>query len=149
MNRYDDEFNSVPSVFAPEKYYYKSSILMNGLPCYVVGAVILGLGILFLFFRYFIVALLKKSKSTITVTRFRRNFFLSTAGVGILLYIAGMIVSLQGTMSYKYFSLSAYCLMIFNSTALRASQSSLKDNGRSITIMTETFKQISDSINVD
>ena len=76
---------------------------MNGLPCYVVGAVILGLGILFLFFRYFIFALLKKSKSVIHVSRFRRNFFLSAAVIGILLYIAGMFVSLTGTMSYKYF----------------------------------------------
>lgn len=103
MNRYDDQFNSVPTVFAPEKNYYKSSILMNGLPCYVVGAVILGLGILLLFFRFFIFALLKKSKSMVIVSRFKRNFFLSAAGVGILLYIAGMIVSLQGTMTYKYF----------------------------------------------
>ena len=39
--------------------------------------------------------------------------------------------------------------MLVNSTTLRSSQNSLKDNGKSITIMAEGFKQISDSINVD
>ena len=52
FTRYDSHFDSVPKVFAPEQDYYESSILVLGLPFYVVGAVIMFIGLLFCIFRY-------------------------------------------------------------------------------------------------
>ena len=75
---------------------------MNGLPLYIIGGIVLFFGLLFFFFRYILVAFTKKELRPLIVTRFTRLFYLGVAIVGLLLFFSGMIVSLAGSMDYKY-----------------------------------------------
>ena len=102
FTRYNSHFDSVPKVFAPEQDYYENSILVLGLPLYVIGAVIMFIGLLFCIFRYgFGICGGRKSKTMPNVTRFGRHCTLVLAGIGLTLWFCGTITAIVGASKYK------------------------------------------------
>lgn len=102
FSRYNSHFDSVPKVFAPEQDYYENSVLVEGLPFYIIGAVIMFIGLLFCIFRYgFGICGGRKSKAVISITRFARNCTLAMAGVGLTLWFCGAIVAIVGACKYR------------------------------------------------
>lgn len=120
---------------------------MNGLPLYIIGGIVLFFGLLFFFFRYILVAFTKKELRPLIVTRFTRLFYLGVAIVGLLLFFSGMIVSLTGSMDYKYVLLITL-IKTKISKSLKDTQSSLKNNGQSVEDKTVEFNTFSTQINV-
>lgn len=102
FTRYDSHFDPVPKVFAPEKDYYKSSILLLGLPFFLIGTVIMFIGLLFCIFRYGLgICGGRKSKNIAVLSRFSRNFTFVLTGLGSTLWFIGTIIALTGALKYK------------------------------------------------
>ena len=100
--RYDSHFDSVPKVFAPEQDYYESSIVILGLPVYIIGSVIMFIGLLFCIFRYgFGICGGRKTTGVVRITRFMRNCTLVMVVIGLTLWFTGAIISIVGNSKYK------------------------------------------------
>ena len=94
----------MPKTFALEQDYYKSSILALGIPFFLIGGIIMFIGILFGVFRYGLGRCGGKNdaaEALLNVTRFKRHCTFITTGIAILLWFCGMVVSLTGTMKYQ------------------------------------------------
>lgn len=105
FTRYDSHFDAVPKVFAPERDYYESSVLVLGLPLYVIGGVILFIGLLFCIFRYGfgLCGGRRSNKNLAYISRFSRNCTFVVAGLGATLWFVGVIIAIVGTTKFKYF----------------------------------------------
>jgi len=100
MPRYNSEFDPVPKTYAPEEGYYKSSIVALGTPFFLIGSVIMFIGILFVVFRYGLGRCGGKGEAGetfLTVTRFKRHCSLITTILAFMLWFCGMVVAMHGT----------------------------------------------------
>lgn len=105
FTRYDSHFDAVPKVFAPERDYYESSVLVLGLPLYVIGGVIMFIGLLFCIFRYGfgLCGGRGSNKNLAYISRFSRNCTFVVAGIGATLWFVGVIIAIVGASKFKYF----------------------------------------------
>lgn len=104
--RYNSKFDPVPKKFAPEQDYYKNSILALGTPFFLIGGVIMFIGLLFVVFRYGLGRCGAKNEGNealLSVTRFQRHCSLVTTVIALGLWFCGMVVALTGTMKYQFF----------------------------------------------
>lgn len=103
--RYDSKFDPVPKYFAPQEDYYKNSILALGTVFFLIGGVIIFIGLLFVAFRYSKGRSGNKGEGSellLSVSRVKRHCSIITAIVALLLWFSGMVVALVGTMEYQF-----------------------------------------------
>jgi len=107
--RYNSKFDPVPKVFAPQEDYYQNSVLALGTPLFLIGSVIILIGILFVVFRYGLgrcgVDKNEGQEAILSVTKFKRHCSLYTTIIALLLWFSGMVVALTGTMKYQLITL--------------------------------------------
>lgn len=103
MPRYNSKFDPVPKIFAPEEDYYKNSVIALGTPFFLIGSVIMFIGILFMIFRYGLGRCGAKGESSealLQVTRFKRHCSLITTILALMLWFSGMVVAMHGTVTF-------------------------------------------------